>query len=44
MSTIPAKAIEHNRDNPDGRNQPYALTHYTYNGEGVCCFAPGDGT
>jgi hypothetical protein len=44
MSTIPAKKLEHNRDNPDGRNQVCARRHHTYEGETVSCFGLGGGT
>jgi hypothetical protein len=43
MSTIPAKKIERNRDNPDGRNHAAPANH-TYDGEEVHCFALGGGT
>ena len=45
MSTIPAKAIECNRDNPGGRKHACAppLNH-SDDGEAVCCFAVGGGT
>jgi hypothetical protein len=33
MSAIPAETIEHNRDDPDGRNQVCPLTNHTYDGE-----------
>jgi hypothetical protein len=45
MSTIPAKEIERNRDNPDGRNHMCATpANQTYDGEEVRCFALGGGT
>ena len=44
MSTIPAKKLEHNRVNPDGRNQVCARRHHTYEGETVSCFGLGGGT
>jgi hypothetical protein len=44
MSTIPAKEIECNRDNPDGRNPECAAPeNLSHDGEDVC-FAEGDGT
>ena len=45
MSTIPAKKIERNRDNPEGRNHAGAAPESdTYNGEVDYCFALGGGT
>src|SRR5882757_5737943 len=42
MSTIPAKTIERNRDNPDGRDHVCAPpSNHTYHGEEVYCFAFG---
>ena len=38
MSTIPAKTIERNRNNPDGRNHG-RVPPANYNGEDVYCFA-----
>ena len=36
MSTIPAKEIERNRDNPGGRNLPYAPpANHDHDGEGT---------
>ena len=45
MSTIPAKTIERNRHNPDGRNHGRVPpANYTYDGEDVYGFALGGGT
>ena len=45
MSTIPAKKIECERDNPDGWNHVCApAAHHTYDGEEGYCFALGGGT
>jgi hypothetical protein len=45
MSTIPAKTIERNRDNPDGRIHVCAPpANHTYDSEEVRCFALGDRT
>ena len=45
MSTIPAKTIERNRNNPDGRNHGRVPpANYTYDGEDVYGFALGGGT
>jgi hypothetical protein len=44
MSAIPANTIEHNRDNPDGRNQACPLANHSYDGEELYCFAVGGGT
>jgi hypothetical protein len=45
MSTIPAKTIERNRHNPDGRNHRHAPPpNHTYDGEDVYGFALGGGT
>jgi hypothetical protein len=45
MSTIPAKTIERNRHNSNGRNHGRALpANHTYDGEDVYCFALGGGT
>jgi hypothetical protein len=44
MSTIPAKEIERNRSNPDGRNRVCAPpANHTYDGD-TYCFTLGDGT
>ncbi len=45
MSTIPAKKIERNRDNPGGRNRVCASpTNHGYDGEEIYRFAVGGGT
>ena len=44
MPTIPAKKLEHTRDNPAGRNQVCARRTHTYEGETVYCFGLGGGT
>jgi hypothetical protein len=45
MSTIPAKKIECNRDNPGSRKHVCAPpVNHTYDGEEVRCFAVGGGT
>jgi hypothetical protein len=45
MSTIPAKTIEHNRDNFDERNHVRAPpANQTHDGEEACSFALGGGT
>ena len=45
MSTIPAKKIEHKRDNPDGRNHICAPpANHTDDGDEVYCFTLGGGT
>jgi hypothetical protein len=45
MSAIPAEKIEHERDNPDGRNHVCAPpANHTYDGEEVYCFTLGGGT
>ncbi len=43
MSTIPAKTIERNRHNPDGRNHG-RVPPANYTGEDGDCFALGGGT
>ncbi len=45
MSAIPAKKIERNRNNPDGRDHVCAPpANHTCYGEEVYCFALGGGT
>jgi hypothetical protein len=45
MSTIPAKEIERNRDNPGGRNHRCAPpANHRHDGEEIYRFAAGDGT
>ncbi|MDQ1390367.1 MAG: hypothetical protein QOF56_3821 [Acidobacteriaceae bacterium] len=45
MSTIPARTIEHNRDDSDERNHVCAPpANQTHDGEEACSFALGGGT
>ena len=45
MSTIPAKKVDRNRNNPDGRNYVWAPpANATYDVEEVCCFVLGGST
>ena len=42
MSATPAKKIERERDNPDGRNRPNRPPHHSYDGEEFCFATGGD--
>jgi hypothetical protein len=42
MSATPAKKIERERDNPDGRNRLNRPVHHSYDGEEVCFAMGGD--